>query len=81
MKTHILTLVLVAFFGVQSFAAEGKKEKKEAGKELNREILSPELEALFLSGRLGETVVKPVYTQAEQVIFTEQLSQLKKEKH
>lgn len=78
MKTFILSIVLMATFCGQSFAEDGGKSKKEVKKELNSQILSPELEKLFFSERLGETVVKPMYTSAEQLIFTEQIRQAKK---
>jgi hypothetical protein len=77
MKTLAIAMVLFLATGFQSFSAESNKENTTEKKQQPEAILSPELEALFFSGRLGETVVKPVYTEAEQVIFTEQVRQIK----
>ena len=50
-----------------------KVEVKDQG------ILSAADEQLFFGGRLGETVVQPVYTSVEQLIFSQQVKEVKKE--
>jgi hypothetical protein len=79
MKTLILTILMMATLGGQSFAAGSDKIKTEAKSNANAktEILTAEQEQLFEKGILSEEVVKPVYTEAEQLIFTEQLKTLK----
>lgn len=81
MKTLIATLTLTIVLGGQCFAiadtlADDKKIKKE--KTENRDLLSPELDKLFKDGKLGETVVKPMYTTTDQLVNTELIKKAKK---
>ena len=72
MKTLFATLAMVVFLGAQSFAGTedttrvAKKEVKNS-----KEILTPAQEILFETGRLNETIVQPIYTTVEQLVFTE----------
>ncbi len=67
----------MAALGGQSFASSEDKVKPEVKETVKVEILSPEQEALFIEGKLSETVIKPIYTEAEQLIFTEQVKKMK----
>lgn len=79
MKTLIVTILMMATLGRQSFAASFDKIKTEAkaNATAKAKILTPEQELLFEKGNLSEAVLKPVYTEAEQLIFTEQLKKIK----
>lgn len=76
MKKPTLIIALVATLASSAWATEPQK-KNALAQEQNTTILSPELEQLFKYERLSEAVVKPTYTAAEQIIFTEQIKQLK----
>lgn len=76
MKKPTLIIALVATLASSAWATEPQK-KNALAQEQNTEILSSELEQLFKNERLSEAVVKPTYTAAEQIIFTEQVKQLK----
>ncbi len=80
MKTTLLSLVLVAFVAFGASATEPQKKLLSNAEQQNELILSPELESLFLSERLSEAVVRPTYLAAEQIIFREQIKQLKDNK-
>jgi len=79
MKTWMITLVMICLITGQSFASEGAKNRKDAKEMKDRAILSPELDTLFFSQRLGEAVIKPIYSSTEQLIFSEQIKLTKKE--
>lgn len=77
MRTIILTIALTA--GIAAIAAaklpvDPENIKPTAAKE---EILNEDLENLFKLEALNEAVYKPIYTSAEQLIFSEQVKQLK----
>ena len=77
MKTLIATVALVVFVGMQSFA--GADTTRIAKKEVTKtqSILTPAQEKLFETGRLNETIVKPVYSSVEQLLFTEMIRKAK----
>jgi hypothetical protein len=78
MKTLFATLAMVVFLGAQSFAGT-EDTTRVAKKELknSKEILTPDQEILFETGRLNETLVQPIYSSVEQLIFTEMVRKLK----
>lgn len=76
MKTTLITIAMVAVLATSGWATDDKKANQLAS--TNKEqILSPELELLFKEDRLNEAIVKPIYTAAEQIIFSEQVKLLK----
>jgi hypothetical protein len=82
MKTLIITSAALLATSAGCYAEGGVKTKKDtASHSAHTVILSPEQEVLFAEGKLNETVVKPMYTQTEQLIFTEQVRKTKKQKN
>lgn len=79
MKTLIATLALVVFIGAQGFAEADTTKTAEKAVKQTRSILSPSQERLFETGRLNETMVQPIYTSVEQLIFTEMIKQTKEQ--
>lgn len=79
MKTLFATLAMVVFLGAQSFAGT-EYTTRVATKEVknSKEILTPAQEILFETGRLHETIVQPIYTSVEQLLFTEMVRKAKK---
>jgi len=77
MKTRIIAALMAVLFGSASIASEAEKEATKAQSKLNTQILSPEQELMFASERLNEMVVKPIYTEVEQMIFYQQIKILK----
>ena len=79
MKTILAFFTFCTLMSSQSFAI-GDTATVETNKkiEVNKSILSTEDERLFNAGRLDETLIKPVYTSVEQVIFTEQVNRVKR---
>jgi hypothetical protein len=73
MKT-MFTMMAVAltFAAIASTpdTTEATITKKKSGSEL---VLTKEQDKLFATGRLNETVIPPLYTTVEQLIFTEQI--------
>lgn len=79
MKTLFATLAMVVFLGAQSFAGTEDTTRVETKEfKSTKEILTPNQEILFKSGRLDETLVQPIYTSVEQLIFTEMVRRTKK---
>ena len=78
MKTLFATLAMVVFLGAQSFAGT-EDTTRVATKELknSKEILTPAQEILFKTGRLNETIVQPIYSSVEQLLFTEMIRKSK----
>lgn len=80
MKTILAFFAFCTLLSPQSFAnADSTTVETNKKIETKKNILSVEDERLFNAGRLDETIVKPVYTTVEQVIFTEQVNQVKSE--
>jgi hypothetical protein len=79
MKKSIWTIAILAALASSSQATEPRKADK-LGNQVQKDILSPALEKLFNEERLNEAIVKPTYSVAEQLIFSEQVKQLKSQK-
>lgn len=75
MKKTILTLALTA--GLAATMTANLPNEPENFKTATAEILNEDLDILFKLEILDEAVYKPIYTTVEQLIFSEQVKQLK----
>ncbi len=78
MKTILAFIAFSFLASPQSFATADSTSVDTNEKIEVKSILSAEDIVLFNSGRLNETIVQPVYSTVEQLIFTEQLNQIKR---
>lgn len=75
MKKTILTIALTA--GIAAIMTANVPNEPEKIKTTTVEILNEDLENLFKLEILNEAVHTPIYTTVEQLIFAEQVKQLK----
>jgi len=73
MKALIVAVGMALMLGGQAIASSTSSEEEITQKQKteSREILSPELDMLFDTGNLGETIVEPMYSKTDQLINTE----------